>query len=216
MNLHVFGPAFSTFVRSVRLYCEEKELAYTCGMSLSGQPISWKSEAHRALHPFGKVPVLLHDGTQVFETMAICRYLDAMVPSPVGSLTLAHQTLVEQWSSALVTSVDAALVRNYILPIAGPNRTVMMDAKTREAARLEVAQTLAILDAQLREQPFLCGEHWSMADALLIPMLDYLARITEPVSELSAWPRLTGYLERMRARPSTCAVLQSPAGEEVS
>ena len=108
-----------------------------------------------------------------------------------------------------VTSVDASLVRNYILPIAGPNHSITRDTETLEIARLEAEQTLAILDTQLGEQFFFCTEHWSIADALLTPMLDYLMLITEPAGLLSQWPRLRDYLERMRTRPSGCAVLQS-------
>lgn len=36
MPLHILGPGFSTFVRGVRLCCEEKRLAYSYGMSLKG------------------------------------------------------------------------------------------------------------------------------------------------------------------------------------
>ncbi|RRU76003.1 glutathione S-transferase family protein [Stutzerimonas xanthomarina] len=209
MDLHIFGPGFSTLVRSVRLYCEEKGLTYTYGMHLNGCPISWRSEAHRALHPFGKVPVLLHGSTAIFETMAIFRYLDATHPERSPTHTLAPTMLLEQWASALVTSVDASLVRNYILPIAGPNHSITRDTETLEIARLEAEQTLAILDTQLGEHFFFCTEHWSIADALLTPMLDYLMLITEPAGLLSQWPRLRDYLERMRTRPSGCAVLQS-------
>ncbi|MCQ4255505.1 glutathione S-transferase family protein [Stutzerimonas stutzeri] len=213
MDLHIFGPGFSTLVRSVRLYCEEKGLTYTYGMHLNGFPVSWRSEAHRALHPFGKVPVLLHGSTAIFETMAIFRYLDAAHPERSPTHAPATQMLLEQWSSALVTSVDASLVRNYILPIVGPNQSTPIDAKTLEVARLEAERTLSILDAQLGERAFFCAEHWSIADALLTPMLDYLTLITEPANLLSQWPRLRDYLGRMRTRPSGCAVLQTtPAG----
>jgi glutathione S-transferase len=213
MDLHIFGPGFSTLVRSVRLYCEEKALSYTYGMSLDGHSISWRCDEHRVLHPFAKVPVLLHADRHVFETSAICRYLDAVFPGRTPAHDFATQTLIEQWSSALVTSVDAALVRNYILPLIGPSRPKTLDPQALAAARLEAERTLAILDSQLGECPFICGELWSMADTLLVPMLDYLALITDPASVLGQYPRLMNYLERMRSRPSGCAVLQSaPAG----
>ena len=213
MDLHIFGPGLSTLVRSVRLYCEEKGLTYTYGMHLNGVPVSWRSAAHRALHPFGKVPVLLHGSTAIFETMAIFRYLDAAHPERSPTNAFATQMLLEQWSSALVTSVDASLVRNYILPIVGPNQSIACDTETLEAARLEAGHTLAILDAKLGDHSFFCTEHWSIADALLTPMLDYLMLITKPESLLSQWPRLHDYLQRMRTRPSGCVVLQNtPTG----
>lgn len=208
MKLHVFGPGFSTLVRSVRLYCEEKGLAHSYGMDIRDVEVAWRSEAHLALHPFAKVPVLLHGSMQVFETTAICRYVDAAFSTGVSTVDLQTRTLIDEWSSALVTSVDASLVRGYIVPIAGPNRLGFTDRDELARAQSAAEETLAILDAQLGDQPFFCGEHYSMADALLSPMLDYLAQITEPARLLGSQPRLKRYLSNMRNRPSGRAVLQ--------
>lgn len=208
MELHIFGPGFSTFVRSVRLYCEEKGLNYTYGMNLKGHAIEWRSEAHRRYHPFGKVPVLLHADGHVFETSAICRYLDMAFPeSSLQPAGMAMRTLVDQWSSALASEVDKYLVRDYLLPVAGPGRPAVIDPDILARAESQVKATLVILDTQLGEQAYFCGEHYSLADALLTPMLDYLASMAPPVDWLDPWPRLGAYLSRMRARPSGRSVL---------
>ena len=44
---------------------------------LKGDP---KTPEHRERHPFGKVPVLDHDGTRILETTAIARYLNDVLP----------------------------------------------------------------------------------------------------------------------------------------
>ena len=51
----VYGPAISTYVRTVRLVLAEKNVAYDLvGVDLlKGEH---KSEAHLARHPFGKIP----------------------------------------------------------------------------------------------------------------------------------------------------------------
>ena len=42
-----------------------------------------RSAAFRAKNPSGKIPVLeLEDGTCLAESVAICRYLEALVPEP--------------------------------------------------------------------------------------------------------------------------------------
>lgn len=211
MALHILGPGFSTFVRSVRLYCEEKRLAYSYGMSLRGQPIDWRGETHRVYHPFGKVPVLLHDDRQVFETNAICRYLDAVFPGrPLPPGDLAARTEIDQWSSALATSVDQHLVRNYLLLVAGPAPSQTLDPPMLASAESKVDATLELLDAQLGERSFLCGDSYSVADALLTPMLDYLSNVPRSSGWLEPWPRLRRYLDSMQSRPSGRAVLLSP------
>lgn len=107
MALHVVGPGFSTLVRSVRLYCLEKGLEASYGMSINGSPLVLHSEAHRQLHPFAQVPVLIHGQHHVFETLAICRYLDQAFPSESAApQTLETTSVVEQWASALVSTVD--------------------------------------------------------------------------------------------------------------
>ena len=208
MSLHIFGPGFSTLVRSVRLYCEEKGLDYTYGMVVQGQPVEWHSEVHRAYHPFGKVPVLFHAGGHIFETRAICRYLDAAFPERTQlPPDLTARTEIDQWSSALATSVDERLVRNYLLLVGGPNPPKTVDPSLLARAESRVEATLAILDEQLGERSFICGDRYSVADALLTPMLDYLVATARPASWLDPWPRLCNYLECMRARPSGRAVL---------
>lgn len=203
MSLHILGPGFSTFVRSVRLCCEEKKLTYSYGMTLHGKPFDWRGETHRAYHPFGQVPVLFHEGKHVFETYAICRYLDAVFPDRALIPTdLAAHTEIDQWCIALTTSVDECLVRNYLLLVAGPNRPKEVDTASLARSEMKVESTLAVLDKQLGEQAFICGNDYSVADALLTPMLDYLADVSRPAGWLECWPRLRSYLDRMRSRPS--------------
>ena len=44
---------------------------------LAGEP---RAKDHRERHPFGKVPVLDHDGMRILETAAIARYLNDVLP----------------------------------------------------------------------------------------------------------------------------------------
>jgi glutathione S-transferase len=41
-----------------------------------------KTPEHLARHPFGRVPAFEHDGFKLYETSAITRYLDAVLPGP--------------------------------------------------------------------------------------------------------------------------------------
>ena len=118
MTLHILGPGFSSLVRTVRLYSLEKGLDATFGMTLDGQAVGLRSETHRRLHPFGQLPVLVHDDRHVFETVAICRYLDQVFPPRIAS-DPERELLVDQWASALATTVDRCLIRDYLLKVAG-------------------------------------------------------------------------------------------------
>ncbi|WP_439000660.1 glutathione S-transferase family protein [Pseudomonas benzopyrenica] len=201
MTPYLFGPAFSTLVRSVRLHALERGLDLPCGLAPGGQAIAWRSEAHLALHPFGQVPVLLDGEQRIFETLAICRHLDRQLAPERGG-----NPEQDAWSSALLTTVDTHLVRRYLLRIAGPRPEPFRTPEEQQRALAAVDATLGVLDRQLGDQRFLCGAEFSLPDALLVPMLDYL----EPLPELrwpASWPRLAAYLDRLRARPSGQAIL---------
>src|ERR1700689_1261693 len=72
----------STYVRTVKMGLAEKGVADFKQVPLNvlkGEP---KTPEHRERHPFGKVPVLDHDGMRILETSAITRYLNDVLPGP--------------------------------------------------------------------------------------------------------------------------------------
>src|SRR5438477_6375254 len=69
----------SPFGRAVMATLEEKGASYRLAPVM---PSALKSSAHLALHPFGRIPVLEHDGFALYETQAILRYLDRVVGDP--------------------------------------------------------------------------------------------------------------------------------------
>src|SRR6516225_2046447 len=69
----------SPFGRAVMATLEEKGARYRLTPVVPG---TMKTPQHLALHPFGRIPVLEHDGFRLYETQAILRYLDRVVPEP--------------------------------------------------------------------------------------------------------------------------------------
>ena len=84
--------------RRVRIFLAEK------GISVPIEPVDigagqHKSEAYTAINPLQRVPALvLDDGTILTESIAICRYFEALQPQPAlfgtGALEIAR---VEMW-----------------------------------------------------------------------------------------------------------------------
>jgi glutathione S-transferase len=70
----------SPYGRAVLATFIEKNASYR--LSPVG-PGTFRTEPHISRHPFGRVPVLEHDGFMLYETQAILRYLDRVLPSPV-------------------------------------------------------------------------------------------------------------------------------------
>jgi len=79
-KMTLWGFDGSTYVRTVKMLLAEKKFTDFEQVPLnvlSGEP---RSPEHLARHPFGKVPVLDHDGMRILETSAIVRYLNDVLP----------------------------------------------------------------------------------------------------------------------------------------
>lgn len=209
-TLQILGPAPSNFVRAVMLCCEEKGVSYTVGLELNGKEVGFKSEEHFALHPYGKVPVLIHGDRTLFETAVICRYIDEVFDGPaLRPQDLWERTQVEQAFAEIALYIDQVLVRNFLVEFVfpkGEDGSVRMDAV--EAMIPEVQNTMARIESMLGDRDFIAGNSYSMADAILTPMLDYIAGLPMAGQLMPETGTVYAYLQRMRARPSGVEVLK--------
>jgi glutathione S-transferase len=79
-EMTLWGFNNSTYVRTVKMVLAEKHFTAFKQVPLNvlaGEP---KTPEHLERHPFGKVPVLDHDGLRILETSAIARYLNDVLP----------------------------------------------------------------------------------------------------------------------------------------
>ncbi len=80
MTLVLHGYRYSVYNRIVRLALAEKGVAYE---RVEVNPFAPDvPAAYLALHPFGRVPTLVHDGFTLYETAAITRYIDRAFAGP--------------------------------------------------------------------------------------------------------------------------------------
>ena len=80
MPLVLHGYRYSVYLRIARLALAEKGLAYD---RVEVNPFAADvPAAYLALHPFGRVPTLVHDDFALYETGAITRYVDRAFSGP--------------------------------------------------------------------------------------------------------------------------------------
>lgn len=198
-ELKIIGVPQSTYVRVVRMATEEKGVPY----DLDAQPPH--SDPVKALHPFGKVPVMRHGDVELCESRAIAGYVDrtfdgpALMPEDPGAAARA-----EQWISIINTIMDQSLVRRYFL--AGyvyPQREGRdPDASVIGAVLPDVERQLDVLEAALKSSAYLSGDGFSLADMNLMPILFYLKGTQEAGARIDNSATLTDYYERNSSRPS--------------
>jgi glutathione S-transferase len=206
----VYGNPGSPFVRSVCLGLEEKGAPYRIqGIGLG----EMRGEAHRRLHPFGRIPAIDHGGYKLYETQAILRYIDAEIPKPAlqptepKTIGRMNQIVgINDWY--LFPQVARIIVFQRII---GP---VLMGIAPDEAAVAgavpDAELCLGELNRLLGDQPFMVGDQLSLADLMLAPQVSYLAATPEGRMILND-TALLSWLERMNARASMKATLPPEA-----
>ena len=204
MTITVFGNPVSTYVRTTLMALKEKGVPFEVDMEGLETPAGLKTEAHLARHPFGRIPVIDDGGFRLYETSAICRYIDEAFDGP--SLTPAapvERALMEQWISAvncyLYTDMARRFFLQYVFPKGadgGPDRAAI------DAALPDLRRDLGLLDAAYGDRDFLAGDAVSIADLFLAPLVFYLAQTPEGPDLLAAHPSVARGKTAMEARTS--------------
>ena len=208
----IYGPAISTYVRTVRLVCEEKGAPYEL-VEVDIMQGGNKTPEHLARHPFGRVPAFEHDGFQLYETSAITRYLDAVLPGPALTPSDARGAARMQQAIAVVDSyaygsmISAIVIQRVVMPMVGG-----VTDEAVIAAALPTAETsLAAFEALLGQGHYLAGETISLADLHLAPVMAYFSATPEGQARLPGFPGLARWWAAVSARPSM-ARTQPPLG----
>ena len=200
-QLILYGYPQSTYLRTARMACVEKGVPYVLDAFDS---FEFRSDAHRDLHPFCKMPVMRHDEVVLFETIAICRYIDDAFDGP--SLTpekMLDRHLMEQWISLIKDAVYHNLVRKWMLPVM---REAEMSGKNEARAREKAKDTLTRLDGMLAGGDHLVGSSVTLADLFLAPILAYATRLAPDI--LTGLPDLARVWTEISARESFAKTMQ--------
>jgi glutathione S-transferase len=202
----------SPFGRAVLATLEEKGASYRFAPVAPG---TFRSPEHLARHPFGRVPVLEHDGFTLYESQAILRYLDRMLPAP--ALTPVEPKHIARMDQ--VMNVNDWYLFQGVGNVIGFHRVIAPrllglapDEAAIEAAMPKARAVYDELARMLGEQSYFAGESVSLADFLVAPQISFFTETPEwrvlgvPHANLVAW------LARMEARSS----MQATTWERVS
>jgi glutathione S-transferase len=201
-TLVLHGYKYSVYNRIARLTLAEKGLTYERVEVNPFDPD--RPAAYLTLHPFGRVPVLVHDGFAVYETGAIIRYVDRAFPGP--RLQPADPRALARMDQ-IIGVVDSygywPMVRQvFSHGIFRPSRGLAGDAAEVTRGLEGSAKVLAALEALAASDAFLVGPVPSLADLHLGAMVAYFTAAREGAAMLEDHARLSGWWERFSQRPS--------------
>ncbi len=199
----IYGLTISNYVRSVLICCEEKGIAYE---QIDQPP---HSEEINQLNPFGRIPVLRYKDLTLYESAAICRFIDRQFAGPsLSPDNMDAKARMDQWISIANVDLDPFIMRQCVIQYAfpsGPDESI--DEDKIQSAIPVIEHHLAIIEQHLQTSHYLAAEQASIADFLVLPMMDYLAKVPPGEALLAAAPAVNQWLARMRQRPSAIKVL---------
>lgn len=203
MSFTIFGPGYSTYVRTVRMVLEEKGAPYEL-VEVDLLKGEHRQPAHLARNPFGTVPAFDHDGFGLYESRAIATYLDRILPGPrltpaepkAEARMLQIQGIVDSYA------YDAAIRTIFIQRALVGAQGGTVDEAAIAAARPKAELALAEIERLMGEGPWLVGAEVTLADLWLAPVLAYFRMVPEGQAAMAARPGLAAWFERIAARPS--------------
>ena len=139
-------------------------------------------------HPEGKVPLLVHDGVEIWETAAILTYLTDLYPEAGLGVPVGHPDRGRflSWMSWYGSVMEPVL----ILAAAGIEHPYFT------ASLRGVPEVNARLSNALKDRPFLMGDTFTVADLICQSPYAWFREALPEFPDIQAW------FERCQARPA--------------
>lgn len=193
------GPAYSTYVRTARLALTEKGVDYDLDHFdfMQGFP-----DEQIARHPFSRVPALTDDDFVLYETVAICRYVDeAFDGPPLQPENAKARARMTQMCSlldsyAFAPAIGKIVIERLVAPMLDrdPNEAIIADAIPG------AEKAFGVLENFLGNRSFLVGDTLSLADLHLAPNYAYFLMTPEGETITQSKPNLRRWWNGIRER----------------
>lgn len=184
MRLYDF--ALAPNPRRVRMFLSEKGVAIPTVQVNTRQKEQFSADFLK-VNPYSVVPVLeLDDGTCVGESVAICRYIEEIHPTPpLMGVDAKDKAVVEMWNrrAEFECMLPAGEIVRNSLPlfedraIAGIPGGFPQIPAVAEQGRKRLARFFALWNARLADHEFVAGGRFSIADITSFIAIEFAKRV---------------------------------------
>lgn len=179
-------------------------VAHELGLNLAVEKVDTKTkrtESGRdflAINPKGYVPALeLDNGEVLTEGPAIVQYLADQKGNT--ALAPANGTLARARLQETLNYITSEIHKTY-----SPLFSEATPEATREERKAYLNKRYALIEKILAKQPYLLGDHFTVADAYLFTVTRWADFVK---LDLSAFPSLQAFQKRVAARPAVQAAM---------
>ena len=173
-KLTVYGFDGSTYVRTVRMVLAEKGAEYDL-VPVDIMVGENKQPEHLARHPFAKIPVVEHGGKRLYETSAITRYLNDVLPGkslvPDNAMGRARMDMAMGIHDNYGYGALIGLAAQHLFPefVGGKNEQMRVDCLGK--SRLVLSEQMKLRG----DSPWIAGAELSLADLFVAPVCFYVS-----------------------------------------
>lgn len=205
MTVELHGYQYSVYSWIARFALREKGVEHNW---IEVDPFSKNiPTGYLSIHPFKRVPALVHDAFAVYETSAITRYVDEafdgprLQPNEPRERARCNQIMSIADSYGYWPLVRQVFSHRVFRPGLGRPADENQVKKGLEAAPV----VLAALETAASRGPYLCGNGLSLADIHLAPMIGYFVLAREGLPLLQEYAKLSDWWSGLSQRAAFLA-----------
>jgi glutathione S-transferase len=194
--LTIFGHPMSTCTRKVLTTVNELGMPHELVL-VDFAKGEHKQEPHLSRQPFGRVPAIDHDGFALYESRAICSYLNDVAGGSLVPGDAQARARMQQWISVEYSYFTGATMKFIYHHVFQRKQ----DDDTLATARAGFDQAMGIMDKALAQQPYFAGEAFSLAEVAFMPYVEY--SFATPLKDAyEHYPNVAAWWARVSERPS--------------
>ena len=185
MTLKLVSFKACPFVQRVAITLQYKGIDYDIEYIDLANPPEW----FIAISPLKKVPLLIVDGTVIFESAVINEYIDEVYPPTLHPDDLLMKAINRSW---IEFSSNISL---YTFEL-----TIKEKKNDFENILEELLKGFDLVEDYLSAKPFFNGEQFSLVDSSYAPIfqrLEFLAQIYKPIISSKRHPKLVKWKDSL-------------------